>query len=111
MTTTIDVIQERRWRDRETGGLEMPTINEQIIKAFANSFQPPLKCVRTERVNNVKKKDAWSCSVWNADARVGIVAVAYDGEIKAYIECYGKGEKRIETMAEIMHQALSQLTV
>jgi hypothetical protein len=66
--------------------------NERAIAAFAAQFTPPLKYVRTERINGVAMTDAWQCSYWDGARSIGITTVAYGGGIHAYIEAAGRGE-------------------
>ena len=68
------------------------TENETTIKTFCEQFTPPLKYVKTDRINNVPMPDAWQTSFWVQEKGVGIVVVAYMGQIHAYIEAAGKGE-------------------
>jgi hypothetical protein len=68
------------------------TRNEQIIKAFADQFEPPLKYAQTLKVNNVSMPDAWQCSYWNNAKGVGVMAVVYSGQIHAYVEAAGRAE-------------------
>lgn len=66
--------------------------NEQIIKAFADQFNPPMAYVRTLAINGVKHPDAWQCTYWNTDKSIGFTVVAYQGQIHAYLEAAGRGQ-------------------
>jgi hypothetical protein len=66
--------------------------NERTIAAFCAQFVPPLKYVRTEKVNMVPMPDAWTTSLWDDGAAIGITVIAYGGGIHAYLECAGKSE-------------------
>lgn len=68
------------------------TENEKTIRAFCEQFSPPLKFVKTERINNVPMPDAWQTSYWDAARSVGMTVVAYSGGIHAFIEAAGKGD-------------------
>ncbi len=65
--------------------------NEQIAKAFADQFDPPLVIGKTLAINSVPYKDAWTCSWIDKDTNVGVMAVFYDGRISAYLEAKGPG--------------------
>lgn len=68
------------------------TKNERTIKAFAEQFDPPLAYVRTLRINNVPFPDAWQVSYWDSDKAIGITAVAYEGQLHAFIEAAGRAD-------------------
>jgi hypothetical protein len=68
------------------------TKNEAIIKAFAEQFDPPMTYVRTLRVNNVPFADAWQVSYWDNAKAIGITAVAFEGQLHAFIEAAGRGD-------------------
>ncbi len=70
--------------------------NEQIARAFADQFTPPLRIARTERINNIPMQDAWQISYWEARRSIGITAVVYGGQIHAFIETAGRGEVAAE---------------
>jgi len=67
------------------------TENERTIKAFADQFTPPLKYIRTQKINNVPMPDAYQCTYWDNARSIGITTVAYNGQIHAFIEAAGKG--------------------
>lgn len=67
------------------------TVNERIIATFAAQFVPPLAYGRTDRVNNVRYPDAWTCGFWDADAGMGVTAAAFEGQLHAFIEASGRG--------------------
>lgn len=83
----------------------MSTKNEDLIRAFAESFDPALAYVRTERINGVKVPDAWTCSHWIKALGLGVMAVAVNGQIRSYIESAGKGEEA----ARIHGQAIADV--
>ncbi len=66
--------------------------NEQAAREFASQFNPPLSVCRTERINNMRVKDAWQITYWDAERCIGITAVAYGGGLHAYLEAAGKGD-------------------
>lgn len=68
------------------------TENENTIATFCKQFAPPLKYVKTERINNVPMPDAWQTSYWDKAINVGITVVAYGGGIHAYLEAAGKAD-------------------
>lgn len=72
--------------------IKTKTENERTIAAFCGEFTPPLKYVRTDRINMVPMPDAWQTSLWDDQAAIGITVVAYGGGIHAYLEAAGKGE-------------------
>lgn len=67
--------------------------NEEIVRAFAQCFDPPLMVVHTEHINNVKVRDGWAASGERVTAdgiEVGFTAVAWgNGRFKAYCEIEG----------------------
>lgn len=71
--------------------LSIMSENEKTIKAFADSFDPPLNYGRTERINNVKVADAWTCSHWDKTTGLGYMAVAHNGGIRCFMEGAGVG--------------------
>lgn len=66
------------------------TPNEIAIKAFADAFEPPLRYGRTARVNNVPFADAWTCTAWDEARGIGVTAVAFEGQLYAYLEAKGR---------------------
>lgn len=84
------------------------TENEQTIKAFCEQFTPPLKYVKTDRINNVPMPDAWMTSWWNAEKSIGITTVAYGGGIHAFIEAAGRADIAANA-GRVMAQALGLL--
>lgn len=68
------------------------TENEKAIADFCAQFSPPLKYVKTERINNLPVPDAWLASYWDSARAVGITTVCYGGGIHAFIEAAGKGD-------------------
>lgn len=85
----------------------MPSANEQIIHAFAHSFDPPLTYTRTERINGKLVKDAWTCSIWDTKTGFGGMAVAYEGSIRCFMEGAGKGTKAAEFYGRAMSNAIT----
>jgi len=81
------------------------TDNEALIRAFAQSFDPPLSYVRTERINGVRVADAFTCSHWIKELGLGVMAVAANGLIRSYIESAGQGEEA----ARIHGQAIADV--
>lgn len=79
--------------------------NEDIILAFAGQFTPPLNVVKTERVNNVPIPDAWMAAYHDKDRGIGITAIAYSGQLHAYLEAAGKGDIA-ERAGHVMAKAL-----
>lgn len=68
------------------------TKNEQAIAAFCAQFNPPLRYVRTERINNAPIPDAWQTTVWDKEKSIGITVVVYMESIHAYIEASGQSD-------------------
>jgi len=66
--------------------------NEAAIKAFCEQFTPPLKYVKSQRINNVVIPDAWQTSVWDQKTGLGIVVVVYNDGIHAYLEAAGPSD-------------------
>lgn len=81
------------------------TVNEAIAKAFADQFTPPLRYIRTERVNNVRMQDAYQISYWDNARQIGITAAVYEGQIHAFIETAGRGDVAAEA-GRVMARAL-----
>lgn len=81
------------------------TINRKNAEAFARQFSPPLTVVKTEAIDGKKIPDAWNVSYWDASRKVGIVAHAFGGQFKAYIEAGGPGEIA-QSAGKVMAQAL-----
>lgn len=67
------------------------TANEKIAKTFADQFNPPLRYIKTDRVNGVRHADAWQVTYWDRAKSIGITAVVYGGQIHAYLEAAGMG--------------------
>lgn len=65
------------------------SINRTTAERFAAQFSPPLRVVKTERIDGKPIADAWNVSYWDAERKVGIVAHAFGGQLKAYIEAGG----------------------
>ena len=68
------------------------TENERIIRAFAAQFTPPLEVVETHAVDGVPAPGAWMAAYWDGERCMGVTAIANEGNIRAFIECTGKGE-------------------
>lgn len=68
------------------------TENEQIIRAFAEQFTPPLNVCKTDRINNMPIRDAWQASYWDAARNIGITAVAHSNGLHAFLEAAGSAE-------------------
>jgi hypothetical protein len=66
--------------------------NERTIAAFCAQFSPPMKYVKTDRINMMPFPDAWQSSYWDQAAGLGFTVVAYGGGIHAYLEAAGKGD-------------------
>jgi hypothetical protein len=84
------------------------TINEKNIRAFAECFEPPLKCTPTQRVNGVAYPNAWNAVFWDAAKNIGVTCVAYEGQLHAYIEATGRAATAQEigrAMAQAMGRA------
>lgn len=81
------------------------TKNEQLINAFCEQFSPPLKAVRTLRVNGVAYPDAWQANWWDAGRCMGVTAVVYEGSIHAFLEASGRAEVAAQA-GRAMAQAL-----
>lgn len=86
------------------------TNNEQIIKAFAESFSPALVYCRTERINNIRVADAWTCSHWDASTGFGVMATVCNGQIRAFFEGAGKGPSAAAYYGAAMAEAFGSLT-
>jgi hypothetical protein len=82
--------------------------NERAIAAFAGQFVPPLKYCKTERINNIRFPDAWQVSYWDNSRAIGITAVAYEGQIHAFIEAAGTSDIAQEA-GRVMAAALGLL--
>lgn len=82
------------------------TDNEKAIRAFCLQFTPPLRYVRTERVNMVAIPDAWQTSLWDKTTGIGITVVAYMGGLHAYLEAAGPGVQIAENAGRVMAKAL-----
>lgn len=67
------------------------TENERIAITFAEQFDPPLKYIRTARVNNVPMHDAWQITYWDSARSIGITAAVFNGQIHAFLEAAGPG--------------------
>ncbi len=68
------------------------TENEKVMRTFCAQFNPPLRYVKTERINSVPFPDAWQTSVWDAACGIGITTVCYGGGIHAYLEAAGSAQ-------------------
>jgi hypothetical protein len=66
--------------------------NERTMQAFCNQFTPPLRYVRTQKINNIKFPNAYTASYWDSSRALGITAVCYEGQIHAFIEVAGTSE-------------------
>lgn len=80
--------------------------NEDIIRAFAGQFTPPLNVVKTERVNNSPIPDAWMAACHDKDRGIGITAIAHSGGLHAYLEAAGKGIIIAADAGRVMAKAL-----
>ena len=81
--------------------------NFDIAQAFADQFDPPLRPVQTQKINNLPMRDAWLVAKFDPQARAGITAHAYAGQIHAYVEVLapGEGAERVgRVMAETMRK-------
>lgn len=84
------------------------TKNEALINAFCEQFSPPLKPVRTLRVNGVAYPDAWQANHWDAGKCLGITAVAYEGQLHAFLEASGRADTA-QRAGRAMAQALGMV--
>jgi hypothetical protein len=70
-----------------------PSRNEQIIRAFAGQFNPPLPVVATLKLNNVPARDGWQAAWWSNDRGIGVTAVVHgNGLLHAFIEASGQSD-------------------
>jgi hypothetical protein len=79
--------------------------NELIARTFAAQFDPPLTVVKTQKVDQKPIPDAYTCSAWDKDRKLGVTAIASGGNLKAYLEAAGPGEiaeSAGKAMAEVM---------
>ena len=83
--------------------------NRAIIHAFCAQFSPPLRYIRTERINMVPFPDAWQASYWEDRRSIGITAVAYNGQLHAFIEKAGKGSEVAVDAGKIIATAFGLL--
>jgi hypothetical protein len=83
---------------------------ERIIRAFCEQFTPPLRYVRTERVNNIRFADAWTTSLWDQSRGIGIQATVFEGQIHAYIEAAGTGDIAADA-GRVIARALSLMRI
>jgi hypothetical protein len=83
------------------------TLNEAIIQAFAHSFEPQLVYTRTDRINGKRVADAWTCSSHDKDTGLGVMAVAYDGSIRCFMEGAGKGVEAASFYGRAMANSIS----
>ena len=81
------------------------SINRANAERFASQFKPALPVVKTERINGQPDPDAYLVSYWDDARKVGVVAHAMRGQIKAYIEAGGPGEIA-ERAGKVMAKAL-----
>lgn len=79
--------------------------NEDNARAFANSFDPPLNAIRTERVNGMKVKDAWTCAWADSQKGIGMTAVFMGGQVRAYFEFVRKGPNAVAEAVSVMNAA------
>lgn len=84
------------------------SINRAIAERFAGQFTPVLRVVKTDAVNGVPTTDCWNISYWDDARKVGIVAHAMRGQLKAYIEYAGPGSIA-EDAGKVMASALGML--
>lgn len=68
------------------------TENEQAMVDFCSQFSPPLKYVKTDKINNIAFSDAWQTSYWDGTRSIGITTVIYNGGIHAFIEAAGPSD-------------------
>lgn len=82
--------------------------NERIMRAFAAQFDPPLTVGSTQRINNVKANDAWTCSLWNEGRGIGVTAVVHGKQLlHAFIEASGESDPDdAAQVARVMAKAL-----
>lgn len=85
------------------------TLNENIIKAFADQFSPPLSYGRTERINGVKVSNGWTCSFWDKANGLGFTVVVYEGRIQGFLEVSGSGNVVAEEAGKAFAAALGRL--
>jgi hypothetical protein len=94
---------------KDTDDEKEPSGNERMIRAFASQFNPPLRYVRTDRINNIKFPDAWVCSYWDDDKAIGITATVYEGQLHAFIEAAGQGEQVAKDAGLVISRAMELL--
>ncbi len=68
------------------------TKNEQIARAFAAQFNPPLNYAKTATVDGRPTPGAYVVAHYDQHTGIGVTAVAYKGNLRAFIEAVGKGE-------------------
>lgn len=81
----------------------MATRNEENARYFASFFEPQPSIVKTNAVNGVPIKDAWTCSIADTQDRPGMTAIFFNGQAKLYIDVHAKGVDHawVKQMAEI----------
>lgn len=82
------------------------TKNEQIARTFAHQFEPPLKYARTATVDGQSTPGAFVVAHYDQRTGIGVTAVAYKGNLRAFIECVGKGEIA-ENAGKVIAKALN----
>lgn len=85
------------------------TPNERAMADFCAAFTPPLKYMRTERVNNIPMSDAWTTSYHDSARGIGITTVTYGGGIHAFIEAAGPVQIAAEA-GRVMAMAMGLFT-
>ena len=83
--------------------------NFDIAQAFADQFDPPPRPVQTQKINNIPMRDAWLVAKFDPQARAGITAHAYAGQIHAYVEALAPGEEA-ERVGRVMAAALRNMS-
>lgn len=71
--------------------------NEAAIKAFCEQFDPPLRYIHTQRVNEQPVDNAYMAAFWDAKQSLGVTAIAHSGKVHTIIESHG----RLDAAAEI----------
>jgi hypothetical protein len=89
------------------------TSNEAIIRAFANSFSPPLPVVGTQRLNGERVHDGWQAAFWSQKHCVGLTAVVHGkGVLRAWVETGGDSDPAdAKAVAAIFRRALEEFGV
>lgn len=64
--------------------------NRAIIEEFAAQFDPPLKVVATQNIDNRKVAHGHMAAYWDDAKEIGVTAICWGrGHFKAYLEVTG----------------------